>query len=574
MADEKKTNVSTSNSSDGGTEEEKKVLNFVEEVVDTDLKSGKYQGVVTRFPPEPNGYLHIGHAKSICLNFGLAETFGGRCHLRFDDTNPAKEDVEYTDAIQRDVKWLGFDWGEHLYYTSDSFGKLYEWAQELIKSGDAYVDSQTHDEMRAQRGNLQKPGANSPHRDRSVDENLALFADMKDGKFEDGSCVLRAKIDMTSPIINLRDPVMYRILRATHHRTGDDWCIYPMYDWAHGQCDAIEHITHSICTLEFVNHRPLYDWFVDHAPVPAVPKQTEFARLNLNYTVMSKRKLLQLVEQNHVDGWDDPRMLTISGMRRRGYSPKSVRNFIASVGVSRNDGIIDMSKLEAAVRDDLNEITPRYMAVMDPLKVVITNYPDDQEEELVGKNHPMDESMGTRMVPFSKVLYIDRADFMEDAPKKFFRLAPGKEVRLKYAYFVTCNEVIKDDEGKITELHVTYDPDSKGGKSPDGRKVKGTLHWVSAQHAVKVEARLYDRLFSVEKPDDDKWLEQLNPNSLTINDGVMAEPAVAELQPGEAVQFERTGYFNADSRYSKPGKPVFNRVVGLKDSWAKIMKKG
>jgi len=548
--------------------------NFIEEVIEQDLASGKHQSIITRFPPEPNGYLHIGHAKSICLNFGLAKKYGGRCHLRFDDTNPVKEDVEFTDAIQRDVKWLGFDWGEHLYWTSDSFDQLYDWACTLIKEGKAYVDEQPYEDIRAQRGTLKEPGTNSPFRDRPAEESLARFADMKDGKLDEGAAVLRAKIDMASPIINLRDPVMYRIKKATHHRTGDKWCIYPMYDWAHGQCDAIEHITHSICTLEFENHRPLYDWFVDNVDVPAVPKQYEFARLNLNYTVMSKRKLLKLVEDNHVDGWDDPRMLTISGLRRRGCTPRSIRNFIDSVGVSRNNGIIDMGKLEAAVRDDLNEVTPRMMAVMDPLKVTITNYPDDQEEELVAKNHPSDESFGTRPLMFAKEVFIDRADFMEDPPKKFFRLAPGKEVRLKFAYLVTCQEVIKDDDGNIVELKVTYDPDSRGGMPADGRKVKGTLHWVSAKHAKQVEVRLYDRLFSVEKPDADDWLDQLNPDSMVINDKVLVEPALLDKKPGEPVQFERTGYFNADSRYSKDGQPVFNRVVGLKDSWAKIAKKG
>ena len=531
--------------------------------------------MATRFPPEPNGYLHIGHAKSICLNFGIAQERGGICNLRFDDTNPTKEDVEYVDAIKEDVAWLGFTWSAEL-YASDYFEQLYQFAVELIKQGKAYVDSLSADEIRAYRGTLTEPGKNSPYRDRSVAENLDLFARMRAGEFPDGAHVLRAKIDMASPNFNMRDPTLYRIRHATHHRTGDAWCIYPMYDYAHPLSDAIERITHSICTLEFEDHRPLYDWLVDSLIEGDKPQQIEFARLNLNYTVMSKRKLLQLVQQGHVTGWNDPRMPTISGLRRRGYTPESIRDFCARIGVAKKENVIDMAQLEHSVREDLNLRAPRVMTVLRPLKVVITNYPEGQTEEVDVINNPEDASAGTRKVPFSRELYIERDDFMENPPKKFFRLSPGKEVRLRCAYFITCTEVVKDARGEITELRCTYDPATRGGDAPDGRRVKATMHWVSAAHAVPVEVRLYDRLFSVEDPESapegKTFLDYLNPNSLEVLGGAKAEPSLAGATVGTRVQFERLGYFCVDSD-SRPGALVFNRTVSLRDAWAKIAHK-
>ena len=548
-------------------------VDFIREIVDQDLASGKHHGrVATRFPPEPNGYLHIGHAKSICLNFGVAEERGGTCNLRFDDTNPTKEDIEYVEAIKEDVAWLGFTWAAEL-YASDYFEQLYRFAVALIRAGKAYVDSLSADEIRAFRGTLTEPGKNSPYRDRPMEENLDLFARMRAGEFPDGAHVLRAKIDMASPNLNMRDPTLYRIRHASHHRTGDAWCIYPMYDYAHGQCDAIERITHSICTLEFEDHRPLYDWLV-HALIDGdQPQQIEFARLNLNYTVMSKRKLLQLVQQRHVSGWDDPRMPTITGLRRRGYTPESIRDFCARIGVAKKENVIDMAQLEHSIREDLNKRAPRVMGVLRPLKVVLTNYPEGKVEDLDVINNPEDTSAGTRKVPFSRVLYIERDDFMEDPPKKFFRLSPGKEVRLRCAYFVTCTDVIKDDRGEVVELRCTYDPATRGGDAPDGRRVKATLHWVSAAHAIPAEVRLYDRLFSVEDPervaDGRTFLDNLNPHSLEVLRGCRLEPGLASVQPGVRVQFERVGYFCVDPD-SRPGALVFNRTVSLKDTWAKI----
>ena len=551
--------------------------NFIHAIIEEDNRTGKFGGrVQTRFPPEPNGYLHIGHAKSICLNFGTAVKYGGKCNLRFDDTNPAKEETEYVESIQEDVKWLGFQW-DGLYYASDYFQQLYDWAVLLIQKGKAYVCDQTGDEVRDFRGTLTKPGKNSPYRDRTVAENLDLFTRMKNGEFPDGSRTLRAKIDMASPNFNLRDPVMYRILRSTHHRTGDTWCIYPMYDWAHGESDSIEKITHSICTLEFENHRPLYDWYVRELGIYA-PQQIEFARLNLSYTVMSKRKLLELVQKKYVSGWDDPRMPTISGIRRRGCTPEAVRAFCERIGVARMDSVIEMAWLEDAVREDLNKRSPRVLAVLNPLKVIIDNYPDGQVDELDGINNPEDPSAGTRKVPFSKVLYIERDDFREDPPKKFFRLAPGVEVRLRYAYFIKCVSVVKDPKtGEITELHCTYDSATRGGNAPDGRKVKGTIHWVSAQHAIDAEVRLYDHLFN--KPDPDVVPEgqdykvNLNPKSLTTVTGKL-EPSLKNATAGSRYQFERLGYFCVDAKDSAPGRPVFNRTVTLADTWAKIEKQG
>ncbi len=548
---------------------------FIRSIIKEDLRTGRYGGkVITRFPPEPNGYLHIGHAKSIVLNFGIAEEFGGRCHLRFDDTNPLKESMEYVQSIQEDVRWLGYDWGEHLYFASDYFEKLYEFAVDLVKKGKAYVDDLTPEEIRQYRGTLTEPGKESPYRNRSVEENLDLLERMRKGEFPEGSKVLRAKIDMAHPNMNMRDPVMYRIIKAPHYRRGDEWCIYPTYDWAHGQSDSIEGITHSICTLEFEDHRPLYDWFLDQLGIHH-PQQIEFARLELTYTVLSKRKLLELVNGGHVDGWDDPRMPTISGMRRRGYTPEAIRDFCNRIGVAKANSVVDVALLEHCVRDHLNKVAPRRMVVLNPLKVVIINYPDEQVEEMEAINNPEDERMGKRKVPFSKVVYIERDDFREDPPKKFFRLAPGREVRLRYAYYITCVDVIKDENGEIVELHCTYDPESRGGWSPDGRKVRGTLHWVSAKHAVPIEVRLYDRLFSVPYPEADKegrdFKVFLNPDSLKVITAY-AEPGLAEAQPGERFQFERQGYFCVDTRDSKPGKPVFNRTITLKDTWAKIEK--
>ena len=547
---------------------------FVREIVAEDLRSGKHQTVVTRFPPEPNGYLHIGHAKSICLNFGIAQEFGGRCHLRFDDTNPTKEEQEYIDAIEADVRWLGFDWGGHLYHASDYFEPLYEWAVHLVRAGKAYVDDLSADEIREHRGTLTEPGRNSPYRDRSVEENLDLFARMRKGEFPDGARVLRAKIDMASGNINLRDPVLYRILHATHPRTGDAWCVYPTYDFAHGQSDAIEGITHSICTLEFEDHRPLYDWFIENLPVPSRPRQYEFARLNLSYTVLSKRFLLKLVNDGRVRGWDDPRMPTISGIRRRGFPAEGVREFAAMIGVARNNGVVDVAMLEHCVRDVLNRSALRRFAVLRPLKVVIENYPEGQVEELDAVNNPEDPSAGTRKVPFSRELWIEREDFMEDPPKKFYRLAPGREVRLRYAYFVTCREVVKNAAGEVVELRCTYDPATRGGDAPDGRRPKATLHWLSAAHAVPAEARLYDHLFTRPDPGaEGDLLADINPESEDVLPGCLVEPSLAAAPVGETVQFERLGYFCPDPD-SRPGRPVFNRTLTLKDTWVKIQTKG
>ena len=549
---------------------------FIRQIVIGDLHTGKHTSVCTRFPPEPNGYLHIGHAKSICLNFGIARDFEGKCNLRFDDTNPVKEDVEYVDSIQADVRWLGFEWKGNALYASDYFDRLYEFAVELIKKGRAYVCHLSADETRAYRGTLTEPGRNSPYRDRSVAENLELFEQMRRGDLEEGECVLRAKIDMASANINLRDPAVYRIKKAHHHRTGDKWCIYPMYDFAHGLSDAIEGITHSICTLEFEDHRPLYDWFLEHLDVPCHPQQIEFARLNLNYTVLSKRKLLQLVRDKHVDGWDDPRMPTLAGYRRRGYTPESIRNFCDRIGVAKANSTVDVAMLEHSIRDDLNKHAPRAMAVLKPLRVVIDNYPEEQVEELEAVNNPEDPSAGKRTVPFSKVLYIEQDDFRETPPPKYFRLSPGKEVRLRYAYFITCQSVVKDPQtGAVTAVHCTYDPTTRGGDAPDGRKVKSTLHWVSVQHAVAAEVRLYDRLFAAEFPDrEESFLNALNPNSLEVLQNCQVEPSLATAQPGDRVQFERQGYFCVDAKLSKPGALVFNRIVGLKDTWARIEKRG
>jgi len=550
---------------------------FIRTIINEDLKTNKYQGRVhTRFPPEPNGYLHIGHAKSICLNFGIAAEYGGLCNLRFDDTNPTKEEEEYVESIEEDVRWLGFDWEDRLFYASDYFDQMYDYAVQLIKAGKAYVDDLSADVVREYRGTFIDPGKESPHRSRSVEENLDLFERMRAGEFENGSRVLRAKIDMASPNLNLRDPAMYRILHAEHHRTGNKWCIYPMYDWAHGLEDSIEGITHSICTLEFEAHRPLYDWFLDELGVYH-PQQIEFARLNLTYTVMSKRKLLQLVEQGHVSGWDDPRMPAVSGLRRRGYTPESIRNFCERIGVAKTDSTIDIALLEHCIREDLNKRAPRVMAVLRPLRVVIDNYPEDQTEEVDAVNNPEDPDMGMRKVPFSRVLYIERDDFREDPPPKFFRLAPGREVRLRYAYFITCVGVVKDEHtGEVVELRCTYDPASRGGNSPDGRKVKGTIHWVSTAHALEVEVRLYDRLFTAEDPgevrDGAGFESVLNPDSQEIVTGYI-EPSLAGAAPGSRYQFERLGYFCVDSKDSSAERMVFNRTVTLRDSWAKIEKK-
>ncbi len=543
---------------------------FIRLIVADDVKAHRTAGrVSTRFPPEPNGYLHIGHAKSICLNFGIAAEFGGTCYLRFDDTNPTKEDVEYVRSIETDVQWLGFQWEGEPRYASDYFETLYGYAVHLIRHGHAYVDSQNADDMRRSRGTLTEPGVASPFRDRSVEDNIELFARMRAGEFEDGAHVLRARIDMASPNINMRDPVLYRIRRAHHHRTGDDWCIYPMYDFAHPPSDAIEQITHSLCTLEFEDHRPLYDWLIEHLPVPARPRQIEFARLNLTYTVMSKRKLLELVQQGHVHGWDDPRMPTIVGMRRRGYTPAAIRAFCERIGVAKRENVVDVALLEHAVREDLNRTAPRVMGVLNPLRVVIENYPDGQSESFEIVNNPEDASAGRRTVPFARELFIERDDFREDPPKKFFRLAPGREVRLRGAYFITCTNVIKDADGNVTELRCTYDPATRGGDAPDGRKVKATLHWVSAAHALTVEVRLYDRLFKSEMPDTVDYLADLNPVSLDVIRDARVEPSVRDAAPGTRYQFERLGYFCVDSD-STPGRMVFNRTVTLKDTWARI----
>ncbi|MBX3177222.1 MAG: glutamine--tRNA ligase/YqeY domain fusion protein [Candidatus Hydrogenedentes bacterium] len=559
--------------------EERKVSNFIRNIIEQDIAEGKNGGqVVTRFPPEPNGYLHIGHAKSICLNFGLAERYNGVCHLRFDDTNPTREEDEYVQSIKEDVRWLGFDWGEHEYYASDYFDQLHAWAIKLIEEGKAFVCDLSNEEMREYRGTLTEPGRNSPYRDRLVDENLDLFARMAAGEFDEGAKVLRAKIDMAAPNLNLRDPVMYRILKADHHRTGSKWKIYPMYDFTHGQSDSIEGITHSICTLEFEDHRPLYDWYIRALGIHH-PQQIEFARLNLSYTMMSKRNLLTLVQGNYVNGWDDPRMPTICGLRRRGFPPRAVRNFCEAVGVAKADSTVDYAWLEHFVREELNRTAPRYMAVVNPMKVVIENYPEGQEERLEAVNNPEDPEAGTREVPFSRVLYIERDDFMEDPPKKFFRLAPGREVRLRYAYFVTCTEVVRDPAtGEVVELRCTYDPATRGGDAPDGRKVKATLHWVSAAHAVSAEVRNYDQLFTKENPNRGRqgqhWTTNINPDSLEVRVDCPVEPALAQVAPGDRVQFERLGYYCADSRDHAPGAPVFNRTATLKDTWAKEQAKG
>ncbi len=546
---------------------------FIRDIVREDLRTGKHREIVTRFPPEPNGYLHIGHAKAICLDFGLAREFGGRCHLRFDDTNPAKEDVEYVDSIMADVRWLGFDWGEHLYYASDYFGRMYDYAVELIRKGKAYVCTLTPEEFKAYRGVPMRPGKDSPWRDRPIGESLDLLARMRAGEFEEGAYVVRAKIDMASPNLHMRDPAIYRIKKASHHRTGDFWCIYPTYDFAHGLEDAIECITHSCCTLEFEVHRPLYDWILDQLDVPSHPRQIEFARLNMTYTIMSKRKLLQLVEERLVAGWDDPRMPTIAGLRRRGYTPESIRGFCARVGLTKVESLTDIALLEYCLRDELNKTAPRVMVVLDPVTLVIDNYPVDREEFLEGVNNPEDAAAGMRSVPFSRELYIEREDFMETPPKKFFRLAPGVEVRLRYGYFVTCTGVEKGADGQIRAIHCTYDPSTRGGDAPDGRKVKGTIHWVSARHAVSVETRLYDRLFRVERPDDNvpegaDFRVHLNPDSLRVLTA-QAEPAVRGVPAGARLQFERKGYFFADPIDTKPGCPVFNQIVPLRDSWGK-----
>jgi len=562
---------------DMSTGETKPSLHFIEEIVERDLQSNKHEGrVQTRFPPEPNGYLHIGHAKSICLNFGLALKYNGRCNLRFDDTNPTKEEVEYVESIQRDVQWLGFQWSGPIYFASDYFPQLYAWAEQLIQSGHAYVCDLTSEEVREYRGTLTEPGKFSPYRDRTVEENLDLFRRMKAGEFPDGSRTLRAKIDMSSPNVNMRDPVLYRILHATHHRTGDDWCIYPMYDYAHGQSDSLEKITHSICTLEFENHRPLYDWFIQTLGIYA-PQQIEFARLNLTYTVMSKRRLLELVQSGRVRGWDDPRMPTISGLRRRGYTPESIRNFCERIGVAKFNSLIEMSWLEEAIRDDLNKRAPRAMAVLRPLKVVITNYPAEQVEQLSAVNNPEDASQGSRMIPFSRELWIEQDDFRADPPKDFYRLAPGKEVRLRYAYIIKCEEVVTDPQtGQVVELRCSYDPETKSGGANAGRKVKGTIHWVSAPHAIRAEVRLYDHLFAKPDPDDvapgQNYLLNLNPSSLEVVADCWLEPSLATAAADAKYQFERLGYFCVDAQDSQPGALVFNRTVALRDSWAKLEK--
>ncbi|MDB5619348.1 glutamine--tRNA ligase/YqeY domain fusion protein [Tardiphaga sp.] len=541
---------------------------FIRDIVAADLASGAHKSVVTRFPPEPNGYLHLGHAKSICLNFGIAEEFGGICNLRFDDTNPTKEEQEYIDAIQRDVRWLGFDWGTNLHYASDYFEQLYAWAQDLIRAGKAYIDDQSQEEIRLKRGTLTEPGQNSPFRDRPVEESLDLFARMRAGEFPNGARVLRARIDMASGNINLRDPVIYRILHAHHPRTGAAWSIYPSYDFAHGQSDAIEHVTHSICTLEFEDHRPLYDWCLDNLPVPSRPHQYEFARLNMTYTLLSKRVLTELVRGGHVTGWDDPRMPTLAGLQRRGVPSAALREFVKRIGVAKANSTVGIDMFDFAVRETLNRTAQRRMAVLKPLKVVITNYPEGQVEELDAVNHPEHEELGSRKIPFGRELYIEHDDFMEEPPKKFFRMAPGREVRLRYGYFITCREVIKNAAGEVTELHCTYDPETRGGNAPDGRKVKATIHWVAAAQAVPAEVRVYNLLFTAPQPDAANFAAQINPESLETLTGCMVEPALASDHSEAAVQFERQGYFCRD-KDSAPGRLVFNRTVGLRDSYAK-----
>ena len=547
---------------------------FIRDIIRADLDAGRHDTVITRFPPEPNGYLHIGHAKSICLNFGVAAEFGGYCNFRFDDTNPTKEEHEYIEAIQADVRWLGFDWGEHLHFASDYFDQLYEWAEHLIGAGKAYVDDLSPDEMREYRGTLTEPGRNSLYRDRAVDENLDLFRRMRAGEFPEGARVLRAKIDMTSGNINMRDPALYRILHALHPRTGDRWHIYPTYDFAHGQSDAIEGVTHSLCTLEFEDHRPLYDWLIENLPVPSRPRQYEFARLNLSYTVLSKRRLIQLVQEKHVRGWDDPRMPTLCGLRRRGVPPAAIRDFAQRIGVAKSHNVVEVALLEHCARELLNKTAERRMAVLRPLKLVIENYPEGRSEDLEAINNPEDESAGTRTVPFAREIYIEQEDFMEDPPKKFFRLAPGREVRLRYAYFVTCREVVKDDSGAVVELRCTYDPETRGGNAPDGRKVKATLHWVSAAHALEGEVRLYDHLFARPDPGaDGDFRDDLNPDSLTVLTACRLEPSLADVGQGQAIQFERQGYFCLDPDATAE-TAVFNRTVALRDTWAKVKAKG
>lgn len=547
---------------------------FIHEVIDNDLKTGKRKSIHTRFPPEPNGYLHIGHAKSLCINFGIAEDYSGLCNLRFDDSNPIKEKQEYIDAIKEDIRWLGFDWGDREYYASDYFDQLYDWAMQLIKKGKAYVCDLSADEIRETRGTLIEPGKDSPYQNRSVEENLDLFERMKIGEFPDGSCVLRAKIDMVAPNINMRDPVMYRILHKSHHRQGDKWCIYPTYDFTHGQSDSIEGITHSLCSLEFEDHRPLYDWYLHELGVHH-PQQIEFARLNLSYTVLSKRKLLKLVEGGYVNAWDDPRLPTLSGLRRRGYTPEAIRNFLERVGVAKTDSVVDIALLEHCLREDMNKRAQRVMAVLHPLRVVIDNYPEDKIEELDCVNNPEDPSMGTRKVPFSRVLYLEQGDFREEPHKKYYRLAPGREVRLRYAYFIKCVDVIKDEKGKVIELHCTYDPKTRGGDAPDGRKVKATLHWVSADHAIEAEVRLYDRLFTKANPDDTEegkdFTSKVNSESLDVLTSCQIEPSLKDAAPGNRCQFERLGYFCVDPDSSED-LLVFNRTVSLRDTWAKIEK--
>jgi glutaminyl-tRNA synthetase len=563
MADERET----------GGEAGTGTADFIREIVAEDLRRGKHREIVTRFPPEPNGYLHVGHAKSICLNFGVAQEFGGRCHLRFDDTNPTKEEQEYIDAIEADVRWLGFDWGKHLYHASDYFDQLYDWAELLIQRGLAYVDELSADQIREYRGTLTEPGRPSPWRDRPLEENLDLFRRMRAGEFPDGARVLRARIDMAAPNINLRDPVLYRILHASHPRTGDKWCVYPTYDYAHGQSDALESVTHSLCTLEFEDHRPLYDWFLEHLPVPSRPRQIEFARLSLTYTVLSKRFLLQLVKEGRVRGWDDPRMPTLSGIRRRGFPPAALREFARMIGVAKRESVVDYAALEHCVRDELNRTAPRKMGVLRPLKVVLTNYPEGQVEEFAAVNNPEDPAAGTRPVPFSRVLYIEAEDFMEDPPKKFYRLAPGREVRLRYAYLITCREVVKDAAGQVVELRCTYDPATRGGSAPDGRSPKATLHWVSAAHAEPAEVRLYDHLFRVPEPGaSGDLLADLNPQSEQLVGQAQLEPGLRRLRPGESIQLERLGYFCVD-RDSAEGRLVLNRTVTLRDTWARVQAK-
>ena len=553
---------------DASTEDAKH--DFIRDIVRADIEAGRTKALVTRFPPEPNGYLHIGHAKSICLNFGLAEEFGGRCHLRFDDTNPTREEQEFVDAIEADVRWLGFDWGEHRYFASDNFDQLYEWAKHLIRTEKAYVDDQSAEEIRENRGTLTEPGTNSPFRDRPVEENLDLFGRMRAGEFADGTRVLRAKIDMTSGNINLRDPVLYRILHSAHPRTGDAWSIYPTYDFAHGQSDAIEGVTHSVCTLEFEDHRPLYAWLLDALPVPSTPRQYEFARLNLSHTVLSKRRLIQLVDEDKVAGWDDPRLPTLAGLRRRGFPPAAIRDFAGRIGVGKREGVVEVGQLEHCVRELLNETAERRMAVLRPLKIIIENYPEGESELLTAQNHPGDESFGTRQVPFSRTLYVERDDFMEEPVRKFFRLSPGREVRLRFAYFITCNDVIKDADGTVIELRCTYDPETRGGNAPDGRKVKGTLHWVSADHALNAEVRLYDHLFARPDPGaEGDWLDDLSPDSREVLSDCRLEPALADQAVGAAVQFERLGYFTPDPD-STAEHPVFNRTLPLRDTWGKV----